>query len=120
MEPTKQKEDHSQAYDITRYDRVFILLHPLSEKIKEHADKVHYDKSKNRYYLSGRIIRYKYADVPRSNYPVYHSIAFVNEPDVSNYLKETDTRKKTSYILNVFYAEIEFITLDFNSYDWKK
>jgi hypothetical protein len=109
----REKETgNTDVYDITQYEKVFILLGKGSTLVESQAEKVHYDKTKNRYYFSGRILPKTLAR--------YLSIPFIDEGDIKNYLKETKDHLKQKYIIYIPYSHIDFITLDFNSLDWKK
>lgn len=116
-----QDEDKiSLAYDVTQYDQVIVIIKPTSPLRETHKEHVKHDKSKDRYYITGKLVRFKFARMNYYSYPVKDAIALVPTQDLMAYQKATKEEKKREFIVNIFYGEILFITLDFNSLDWMK
>ncbi len=106
------------AYDVTQYDQVIVIIKPMSPLRETHKAYIKHDKSKDRYYITGKLVRFKLARMNYYSYPVKDAIALVPTEDILAYSKATKEEKKREYIVNIFYGEILFITLDFNSLDW--
>lgn len=87
---------------------------------ESHAALVKHDKSKDRYYIVGKLVRLRMDRMNYDAYPVSNAIALVPSDDVIAYNKTTKTEKKRDFIVNIFFGEILFITVDFDSLDWKK
>ncbi|MDB5255919.1 MAG: hypothetical protein JWM14_614 [Chitinophagaceae bacterium] len=119
MEP---QDEHklSLAYDLTQYDKVIVIIKPTSPLRENYPQYVKHDKSKDRYYITGKLVRFKFDRMNYYSYPVKDAIALVPTADVSAYGKATKEEKKREFIVNIFYGEILFITLDFDSLDWMK
>ncbi len=118
----ESQDEHkiSLAYDVTQYDQVIVIIKPTSPLLQTQKEDVKYDKSKDRYYITGKLVRFKFARMNYYSYPVKDAIALVPTKDILAYQKATKEEKKREFIINVFYGEILFITLDFNSLDWMK
>jgi len=108
------------AYDMTQYDQVIVIIKPSSPLRDTHKEYIKHDKSKDRYYITGKLIRFKFARMNYHSYPVKNSLALVPTQDIMAYQKATKEEKKREFIVNIFYGEIRFITLDFESLDWMK
>jgi hypothetical protein len=117
MEP---QDEHQVplAYDITQYDQVIVIIKPTSPLRETHKTYIKHDKSKDRYYMTGKLVRFKFARMNYYSYPVKDAIALVPTENITDYNKATKEEKKREFIVNIFYGEILFITLDFNSLDW--
>lgn len=110
----------SLAYDVTQYDHVIVIIKPTSPLRENYKEHVKHDKSKDRYYITGKLVRFKFDRMNHYSYPVKDAIALVPTADLLTYSKATKEEKKREFIVNIFYGEILFITLDFNSLDWMK
>jgi hypothetical protein len=119
MEP---QDEHTLplAYDITQYDQVIVIIKPMSPLLEMQKAHIKHDKSKDRYYITGKLVRFKLARMNNYSYPVKNAIALVPTKDIIDYNKALKEEKKRAYIVNIFYGEILYITLDFESLDWMK
>ncbi len=121
-EISKEDDDHSSTYDLTKYDRVYIILKDNSDN-KRFSECIKYSKTKKKYYLVGKLVK---LDVPNlgnngiTKYPFNGSVAFVEEKQLDDYKRLNHPRKKLDYIYNVFWGDIAHILADFDSFDWKK
>jgi len=111
------------AYDFVNYDEVYVILKPTAKIISECSEKLKFDKVKNKYFLIGRLVKKerKRLDPPGIvRFPKFRAIAFVHFSDVSAYNKTTKEEKREEYIINIHFSDIEFISVAFDSFDWKK
>ena len=117
MEKQEENNDNLRAYNLLSFDKVFILLHSPCTTITNHPNILYFDRPKNRYYLMGRVVRLEVTNFARQgieSYPKFNSLAFVDERDYSKYKSEKKDYLKPNYIKNIFYTDIDFITIDFN------
>jgi hypothetical protein len=105
-----EDDNTKDAYDISKYDLVYILLKGKNELYQKFT---RYDMAKKRYFIEGIVVQ-----LPK--YPVFHSIAFVDEKDIKEYRKAKRLIEKEKFIHNIFFGDIDFITLPFDNFDWKK
>jgi hypothetical protein len=104
-------EEPKDPYNILNYDQVFILL-------KERIDKEHYqgylklDPNRKKYFLSGRLVKQNNLNTS--------SITFLPEKNYKVYKTAKKAIERERLLLKVFYSHIDFITLSFDSFDWKK
>lgn len=107
------------AYSVNKYDNVFIVLKGYDEIYK---DRIFYSQKKQKYYLRGRIIEWELTtpdgQTTMRSYPRQGSLSFVNNKDWKMF--STCKYDKEKLIMQVHYAWIDYIVLDFNSFDWKK
>ena len=111
----------NEAYSVIKYDNVFIVLKDFNENYKAH---ILYSQKKQKYYLRGRIIEWLITtpdgQMAIRSYPLKGSISFVNNKDWKMFSTCKYDRAKEKLIMQVHYAWIDYIVLDFNSFDWKK
>jgi hypothetical protein len=115
--------ENTMPYSVTAYDNVFVLLKKDIEVSQFHKDRLHYDKVKDRHYFSGRIIEWivtSESGLAITTYPKKHMIALVDHKDWTAYKTVKYDKIKEQKIMNIPHSHIDFITLDFNSFDWQK
>lgn len=100
------------AYDLTKYDSVFVILKPGAEKHESYKGSVKYDKSRKKYFIPGRI-------PGLIGYPKPEKLPIVLEPIMEEFKKRKKAVEKQDLILNIHFSHIDFITLEFDSLDWK-
>lgn len=111
------------AYDFVNYDEVYIVLKPNAKIIAEAPTLVKFDKVKNKNYLVGKLVkkeRKRLAPPGVVRYPKFRSVAFIHSSDVLLYKNERNEEKREKYIFNIHFSDIEFISVTFDSLDWKR
>lgn len=120
---TETKPFAPLVYDFVNYDEVYVILKPTAKAISECSEKLKFDKVKNKYFLIGRLVKKerKRLDTPGVvRFPKFRSIAFLHSSDVAAYNKAAKEEKQEEYIMNIHFSDIEFISVAFDSFDWKK
>ncbi len=104
-------EEPKDPYNVLNYDQVFILLKDGIGR-EQYQGYVKLDRTRNKYFLSGRFVKQKNFNtssvrlLPEKNYKAYKDTK-----------RAIDQEKLT---VNVFFSHIDFITLPFDNFDWKK
>lgn len=104
-------QESKDPYNATHYDEVLILLKESATKNEDFKGHLKLDKARNRYFLKGRLLK-------RTNWDEY-AIRFLPEKNYKSYKEAKDADKYKSSIY-VSYSQIDFITLPFDAFDWKK
>ena len=120
---TESKPFAPLAYDFINYDEVYVILKPTAKIITEYPEKLKFDKVKNKYFLLGKLVkmeRKRAAPPGIVRFPKFRAIAFVHSSDVATYNKTIKEEKREEYIINIQFSDIEFISVVFDSFDWKK
>lgn len=109
------------AYDISRYENVFVVLKENKPELK---GRIWWSEGKQQYFLRGKIIKwlimtYDEQQVARS-YPLDGTISFVDHRDWEMYSTCQWQKKREEKIIHIPYSWIKHILLDFESLDWKR
>ena len=104
--------DKKDPYNLTNYDSVFIILKEAAEKHEGYKGVVKFDKSRKKYFLSGKIFN---EEKPKS-----HAFTFVPEKNIEAFNKAKKYSDKQEYLIFVMFGHIDYITLPFDGFDWVK
>ncbi|MBO9702656.1 MAG: hypothetical protein J7604_20760 [Sporocytophaga sp.] len=103
-------EESKDPYSVLNYDQVFILLKDGVGK-EEYQGYVKLDRIRKKYFLSGRFVK-------QMNFKM-SSLRFLPEKNFKAYKETKRAIDQERLTLNVSFSHIDFITLPFDSFDWK-
>lgn len=104
-------EEPKDPYNLLNYDQVFILLKDgVGREVYQGYVKL--DRVRKKYFLSGRFVTQK-------NFKM-SSVRFLPEKNYKAYKLASKEIEQERLVVNVSFSHIDFITLPFDSFDWKK
>ncbi len=109
-----------EPYKITAYEQVYVVMKGFEETYKH---RIRFSASKRKYFLTGKVIEWMILSEGGQyirSYPTNQCISLVDHRDMHMFSTCQYQKAKEKLILNIPYDLIEYILLDFNSYDWKK
>lgn len=104
-------KEPQDPYNVLNYDQVFILLKNGVGK-EEYQGYVKLDRARKKYFLSGRFVQ-------QTNFNM-SSVRFLPEKNFKTYKEAKGAKDKDRLTVNVLFSQIDFITLAFDSFDWKR
>jgi hypothetical protein len=87
-------------------------LKEASQKHEGYKSFVKFDKIRKKYFLSGKIIQ---EEKPKS-----HAFTFVPEKNIELFKKAKKQIDKQEYLIFVLFGHIDYITSQFDSFDWMR
>ncbi|MCR6641696.1 MAG: hypothetical protein NVV82_22570 [Sporocytophaga sp.] len=104
-------EEPKDPCNVLNYDLVYILLKDGVGR-EQYEGYVKLDRSRKKYFLSGRLVKQKNFNTS--------SVRFLPEKNYKAFKEAKRAIDQEPLIVNVFFSHIDFITLPFDSFDWKK
>jgi hypothetical protein len=99
-------------YQLTDYDSVYIILKPSAENHEGYKGLVKFDKSRKKYFFSGKVIQDETKN--RNAFP------FVPEKNIEAFKKAKKLVDKQQYLVFILFGHIDYVTLQFDSFDWMR